>query len=55
VKRLGAVLQEVGDPLEVIQQPKLSRRIIPFARVIMLDPRGQGREGLDLDLVRPSG
>jgi hypothetical protein len=30
MERLGAVLQELGNPLEVVQQRELSRRIVPL-------------------------
>ena len=42
VERLGAVPQELCDSLEVVEQRELSRRIVPPARVIVLDPCGQG-------------
>jgi hypothetical protein len=53
MKRLATGPQQHRDALEVEQQGELAGRIVPLAAVIVLDPRGQRREGLDLDLVRP--
>jgi hypothetical protein len=38
VERLGTVPQELCDSLQVVEERQLSRRIIPLAPVIVLDP-----------------
>jgi len=46
-------LQDVRNSLQVAEQRELPRRIVPLARVMALDQRGQRRERLDLHLISP--
>jgi hypothetical protein len=53
VERLRTVLGQMSDPVEVVEQRELPGRVVPPARVIVLDPGSERRERLHLHLVRP--
>jgi hypothetical protein len=53
VKRSAAVAEQAGDAFEVVQQRQLAGCVVPFARVVAVDPCGERSERLDLELVFP--
>src|SRR5207302_10263189 len=53
MERLVTVPKQDRDPLQVVDERELARRVVPLAGVVAIGPCSEGRQRLDLDLVLP--
>lgn len=51
IEQVLAVAQQLGDPLDVVEQRELPGGVVPLVRVIVVRPRRGCGERLDLELV----